>query len=795
MISVTDAQMRKRRQSLGTPRALPAAPASFKTPVPSFSFSKQIHPALAGSASTPSIRAQPLTPSRQTDLHDAPPTPMQNIRNQIDALRLQAEERSSRRASVGLNSGATAGTGLGAGSTSMPVLSFATPARTQRYAAQRPTGTPMPLAPMLEAEKGNSSVSSINLSAMTTPTKGNMGTPFRLFKGEGTRSVAATPTAETDDAGAIPSSASPKAPSRAGTPGKVRQLVPSPSVFSTPASKPAASARHDPEEQTFKATAPSPQSYRTARTSPTPARSTSSTLNAAVQARQETQTPDYSGLKHMLHNQAPAATPEFKGIRDMLHRRVERSSVAGATRNKQGGHELAAPTYTGVRQLCPRLPAVGTPEMGGMGEMFASPSPTPRFQAVASAPASPQLAQVNKGKGKAEEGGSVEKEIIVSPVKNWLAVRAEQVNEESLADEEEEEEEEEAREERAVETEYEHDQVQDDASEESSEEEQEEIEYRSPIVPRRTTRSSPVKLAAASTDGPAVKLLQSNASLSLASRSGSTSSRASRQASKSCSPSKAVDEEKEERASTVVQVANTVSRSRSTRTRTASPVKAVEPVDVNDPEESEEEQEEIEPPRRSQPASRSTRTASGRGAAIPEPTRTSAEEHPTGVASRSTRTVPVRTKVKTEPASTTNPAPARSTRKKAESVVAAAEALGETGVQGTVSRAPRGRAAAGKAVASAKIKTEPRAAEEEEEVVQVKETKSAPVRKTRTAAAATATASTATAPAPSKTSTSAASRTTRATRATRSKVFDTAAQEEKENVEERPSRSTRSRRA
>jgi hypothetical protein len=311
----------------------------------------------------------------------------------------------------------------------------------------------------------------------------------------------------------------------------------------------------------------------------------------------------------------------------------------------------------------------------------------------------------------------------------------------------------------------------DESPDDSEEEEQEEVEYRSPVA-RRFTRSSPVKVSSPSEVSR--RLLQSTATgLSLASGQVGRGGR---------------DEEQQ----------------------------AMELEEAD--EQIEEEQEDEDEEQKEEHAQSTTRRAPVK-AALSSHTGNSSGSDASTSRRRPARTATASTAVrpiKTEAEAVSKPAPARTTRRKAEP----AAALEEAGVQGVVDEKPSVRAAASKASKGKTTRTAKSApargkragtaaAEAQDEgeesggEAEVTETKSAPVRRTRTAVRATnASAPSTTAAAASKTTgkKDTASAPTRATRSTRAKgpSASTMMGEEKENVDvdvgERPSRSMRSRR-
>jgi hypothetical protein len=90
-MSPADKQAKRRRETLGTPRALPTLPPSFKTPVREASLRNArtpSHPALA-----------PTTPEVDSDNETkaaVPMTPLQKVQKELNQLRRQSVQRESR---------------------------------------------------------------------------------------------------------------------------------------------------------------------------------------------------------------------------------------------------------------------------------------------------------------------------------------------------------------------------------------------------------------------------------------------------------------------------------------------------------------------------------------------------------------------------------------------------------------------------------------------------------------------------------------------------------------------------
>ncbi|WWD06077.1 hypothetical protein V865_004162 [Kwoniella europaea PYCC6329] len=91
------AEAKRRRESLATPRQLPAPPASgFKNPIVETRFSN-----LIAKPSHPALAADSPTLERSDEPRAVPSTPMDDIKHRLDKMRRQSVQRADRRATVG----------------------------------------------------------------------------------------------------------------------------------------------------------------------------------------------------------------------------------------------------------------------------------------------------------------------------------------------------------------------------------------------------------------------------------------------------------------------------------------------------------------------------------------------------------------------------------------------------------------------------------------------------------------------------------------------------------------------
>ncbi|WWC85540.1 uncharacterized protein L201_000404 [Kwoniella dendrophila CBS 6074] len=89
------AEAKRRRESLATPRQLPAMPASgFKNPVVETRF-----PKLVASRSHPALQAE--SPESSHQHNEVPSTPINDLKQRLDQMRQQSAQRADRRATVG----------------------------------------------------------------------------------------------------------------------------------------------------------------------------------------------------------------------------------------------------------------------------------------------------------------------------------------------------------------------------------------------------------------------------------------------------------------------------------------------------------------------------------------------------------------------------------------------------------------------------------------------------------------------------------------------------------------------
>lgn len=320
-----DNQAKRRRQSLATPRGLPAPPASFRNvsrETPRKLFATPSHPALKRSSPVPNRSAT----------NEPPATPLDDIKRRLSLLQRQSATAPSRRANVSF--------GLPSTPSARGVL---VPSSSYTVASKRPTGSSFlfnksrPQPALDEEEEQEDAENDAAVDDMT---------PSRT-RNDNRRSTPVTPIVQPIPGSAVSSLHVTPVPIPAQTPTvALRDVLPLP---------------EDITSTSFISASSSSETVASSSPAPSPA--------------QQALTPDFSAIKKMVYAPLPPKTPNFAGIKQMYPELPAPPKTPDFTglKHMYPAHAPRTPRFGGMREmLAEPAQEASSPDLGGLGDMYAA---------------------------------------------------------------------------------------------------------------------------------------------------------------------------------------------------------------------------------------------------------------------------------------------------------------------------------------------------------------------------------------------------------------------------------------